>query len=390
MQVSKIEIRHVRIPLIRAIEHASKYRLESDNIVISCQLNDGSIGWGEGVPREYVTGETIDSTFEVLRTSNLSSLTEPVSSFAQAVHLIESLKLKTTPNDDRKCKSNSARCALELGLLDAFGRAYGEPLMNVVRLLEPEQYEPKEWVRYSAAITKARGLKSKLYPFILRWMGFEQLKVKVGIQGIDDVKRTACIRRWAGKEMDIRLDANESWTSENFESNINKLMPFNISSIEQPLPHDQIGTLTELRKRIAVPIMLDESLCSEADAERAVQERLCDYFNIRLSKCGGFIPSLRLASFASRHKIGIQLGCQVGESAILSAAGRHFATSVRGLRFLEGSYDRHLVRDSLAVDDITIQRGGKAPMLTGSGLGIRIDPERVDALTVRREVIFGE
>ena len=82
--------------------------------------------------------------------------------------------------------------------------------------------------------------------------------------------------------------------------------------------------------------MLDESLCGMADAERAAADGLCDLFNLRLSKCGGFIPSLRLAQFAARHGLGYQLGCQVGETAVLSAAGRHFATSVKDLRYRRG------------------------------------------------------
>ena len=57
------------------------------------------------------------------------------------------------------------------------------------------------------------------------------------------------------------------------------------------------------------------------------------------------MPTLRLAQFAKQHGIGCQLGCQVGETAILSAAGRHFAGSVADLRHVEGSYDRHLVRE---------------------------------------------
>ena len=93
--------------------------------------------------------------------------------------------------------------------------------------------------------------------------------------------------------------------------------------------------------------MLDESLCGMIDAERAVAGGWCDLFNLRLSKCGGFIPSLRLAQLARRHGLGYQLGCQVGETAILVAAGRHFASSVADIRYLEGSYDRHLVREAL-------------------------------------------
>jgi muconate cycloisomerase len=120
-----------------------------------------------------------------------------------------------------------------------------------------------------------------------------------------------------------------------------------------------------------------------------VQNGWCDLFNLRLSKCGGLIPSLRLAQLARRHGLGYQLGCQVGETGILSAAGRHFATSVDGLRYLEGSYDRHLVWERLTEEDITFRRrGGWAPALVGCGLGVTIDPARVDWVTQRKEKLI--
>ena len=100
--------------------------------------------------------------------------------------------------------------------------------------------------------------------------------------------------------------------------------------------------------------------------------------------------SVRLAQLAKRHGLGYQLGCQVGETAILSAAGRHFATSVADLRHVEGSYDRHLVWERLSVEDITFsRRGGRAPALVGCGLGITVDPARVDWVTVRKEKLIG-
>jgi muconate cycloisomerase len=126
-----------------------------------------------------------------------------------------------------------------------------------------------------------------------------------------------------------------------------------------------------------------------------VEQGTCDLFNLRLSKCGGFIPSLRLAQFAREHGLGYQLGCQVGETAILSAAGRHFATSVAGIRYLEGSYDRRLVREALATRDITFGYGGWAPALTTpglgglGGLGVAIDEAALRRVTIRKEVLLG-
>ncbi len=90
-----------------------------------------------------------------------------------------------------------------------------------------------------------------------------------------------------------------------------------------------------------------------------------------------------LAQYAKRHGLSCQLGCQVGESAVLSAAGRHFACSVAGLLYLEGSYDRHLVREALSTRDITFGWGGKASALPGPGLGITISPAAVERVVLR-------
>lgn len=354
-----------------------------------CVLSDGTVGFGEGVPRDYVTGETVDSALELLKRSDLANQLEPCPTFDRAVGMAERLRLAPMPGDDRNCGGNAARCAVELAILDAFGRAYGEPLMNATKWIAPDLYRPRERVQYSGIILSARGWKARAMTLGYRLTGFRQVKVKVGIPGQDDVKRLRTIRACAGSGIELRLDANEAWTADEAADRIRALQPFGIVSVEQPVPHEQVEQLGNLRKRVDTPVMLDESLCSEVDAERAVRNGWADLFNLRLSKCGGFIPSLRLMQSAAEHGIGCQLGCQVGETAILSAAGRHFAASVTGLRAVEGSFDRHLLFDPLTGDDITFGRGGWAPMLNGSGLGVAFDRNRVDAATVRREVLIG-
>ena len=389
MRIVELEARHVRVALRRTVTHASHSRTDTDNVVVRCVLADGSVGYGEGVPRDYVTGETIDSCLALLKGSALAAQLTPCADFPAAVHLAERLRLAPVPGDDRLIQGNAARCALEIAVLDAYGRAFGEPLMNVTKLVAPDLYEARESVRYSGIIGNPKGWKGRVYPLVYRLAGFAQVKLKVGIPDTDDVKRTRRTRRWLGSKMDLRIDANEAWSATEAADKIRALEPFGITSVEQPVPHEQVAGLADVRKAINTPVMLDESLCGPVDAERAVAGGWCDLFNLRLSKCGGFIPSLRLALLAKRHGLGCQLGCQVGETGILSAAGRHFATSVGGLRYVEGSYDRHLVRDALTAEDLTFGRGGAAPMLVGSGLGVAVDPARLDAATVRRESILG-
>jgi muconate cycloisomerase len=376
---------HVRIPLRRRIRHASHTRTETDNLLVRCILADGTEGFGEGVPRDYVTGETIESSVELLRRSDLTSQLEDCRDFEQALAVVERLRLAPVPGDERGCEGNAARCAVELAVLDAFGRHFGRPLSDATRLLAPEIHQPQSRVRYSAAITTARGRKTLVAAIVFRFYRFGQVKVKVGMEGYDDLHRLGVIRRWAGRTIDIRVDANEAWTPAEAVERIRALEKFNITAVEQPVPHDQASGLRALRQQVRTPIVLDESLCSRFDAERAVEGQTCDLFNLRLSKCGGFIPSLRLAQFAKQHGLGCQLGCQVGETGVLSAAGRHFAASVAGLRYLEGSYDRHLVLENLTTKDLTFGRGGWAPALPDPGLGITIDPQAIARVAVRQE-----
>lgn len=367
------------------MRHASHQRTTTDNVVVRCVAEGGAEGYGEGVPRDYVTGETVDSALALLRASDLRSQFGPVPDFEHAVALAERLRLNPFPGDDRGCRGNAARCALELAVLDAAGRHFGRPLADVTQILTPELLKRQTQVRYSGVITSARGFKARVLSRVLRFYRFRKVKVKVGIAGYDDPGRLRLIRSVVGEAIDLRVDANEAWSADEAAERIRALEPFGISAVEQPLAHADAGKLRDLRGRVKVPVMLDESLCGMADAERAVADGLCDLFNLRLSKCGGYVPSLRLAGFASRHGLACQLGCQVGETAILSAAGRHFASSVAGLRYLEGSYDRHLVREALGTRDLTFGWGGKAPALTEPGLGVDIDPAALARVTVRKD-----
>jgi L-alanine-DL-glutamate epimerase-like enolase superfamily enzyme len=388
VKIAELTAYHVRIPLRKAIRHASHSRTDTDNVLVRCVLEDKTEGWGEGVPRDYVTGETVDSALALLKKSELSAQREGCADFAGAVAFAERLRVADVAGDDRGIQGNAARCAVELALLDAYGRRFGAPVSEATRLLTPDLYEPRPKVQYSGAITSAKGFKLRLSAWAMRLYGFRQLKVKVGIAGQDDSDRLRSIRKRVGAGMDLRVDANEAWPATEAAERIQALEPFGISSVEQPSLHAELAGLAEVRRQVRTPLMLDESLCGMADAERAVVLGACDLFNLRLSKCGGFIRTLRLAQFAKAHGLACQLGCQVGETAVLSAAGRHFAASVGGLRYLEGSYDRHLVREALGTRDFTFGRGGWASALPGPGLGVSIDSRALERVAIRKEALL--
>jgi muconate cycloisomerase len=389
MRIVELTAMHAHIPLKRVIRHASHVRSETENVVVRCTLSDRTTGYGEGLPRDYVTGETIESALDLLKRSDLSSQFESCGDFAAAVAMAERLRLSPVEGDDRECMGNAARCAVELAILDAYGKAFGEPLSVVTRMLTPELYKVRDRIRYSGIIATSKGVRARGVALVMRLFGFRDIKVKVGIPGHNDRRRLRAIRRCVGSMMDIRVDANEAWSPDEAVDRIRALRPARISSVEQPVAHEHLNRLADIRKEVQTPIMLDESLCSMVDARRAFDLQACDAFNLRISKCGGFIPTLRLAEFARQHGLSYQLGCQVGETAILTAAGRHFAGSVTDLRAAEGSYDRHLVKEALGTEDLTFEKGGLAPMLVGSGLGMTVDTEALPRVVARKEQLLG-
>ncbi|HAH48718.1 MAG TPA: hypothetical protein DCM07_28545 [Planctomycetaceae bacterium] len=199
----------------------------------------------------------------------------------------------------------------------------------------------------------------------------------MGLPGSDDRALLKRIRSIMGRKMDLRVDANEAWTREILDRKTEQLASFRISAIEQPVRHTDITSLKNINRLQQIPVMLDESLCSMDDAETAISEGYCNYFNLRISKLGGLIPTLLIAQRARQAGFKYQLGCQVGETGILSAAGRHFAAAVCEIAFLEGSFDRYLLTENIINEEISFGRGGLAPALSGPGLGITVNEERL-------------
>jgi len=383
MRIAELTAYIVNLRLRKTIKHASFSRRESANVVVCCRLANGITGWGEGVPRPYVTGETPEGAVEQFMGFPVAQqLDGDCDRWEHVFALCDRFRPAVGQDDPRGCRTNSLKCAVELSILDAFGQLFGEPLSAVTEHFDPARQvrisSPK--VRYSGAVTSATRRKEVISAIAMRAYGFRHCKVKVGIAGSDEARRLRVLRRWLGRRMDIRLDANAAWHADEVAAKLRPLLQYRISCIEQPVPHTEVDALEEVRRETPVPVMLDESLTSIADAKSAIRGHTCDLFNVRLSKCGGFLNSLRIAALAHSAGIDYQLGCHPGESGILSAAGRHWATSVKDIRYCEGSYDRHLLTDSLTNEDITFGYGGVARALKGPGLGVTVNRSTVRRL----------
>ncbi len=98
------------------------------------------------------------------------------------------------------------------------------------------------------------------------------------------------------------------------------LLRFDPTALEQPVPHAEVIALAELRPRLGVPVMLDESLCGFPDAVAAVRTADGRSFERPAVEVRRHIPSLRIIGLAQRSGLGVQLGCHPGETC--AAFGR--------------------------------------------------------------------
>ena len=395
MRIHRLTAFQVPIALKKPVRHASHLRHENETLILRCVMDDGSCGWGEGLPRPYVTGETIDSVWRHLEQTDFSPLRDATFSSAQkASQAIDAFRFAEVPADSgieiRECFGNSVRCALELAMLDAACRMEAITIGDFIQEhpAVADVTSPRDEVFYSGAVTSMTPGSQWISAIKMRLFAFRQIKVKVGTVGITDADLLRRVRRIVGAAVDLRLDANEAWHCDEVAARVAPLIHFRPSSLEQPVPHGEVQGLRQVRSEITVPVMLDESLCCREDAERAIAGEWCDLFNIRLSKCGGISRSLELVRIARQNGLGYQLGCQVGETGILSAAGRHFACNIPDLRYLEGSFDRFLVRETLTEQDLTFRYGGRGTRLSGHGLGIDVNECRVREIAVRTQELI--
>jgi L-Ala-D/L-Glu epimerase len=203
--------------------------------------------------------------------------------------------------------------------------------------------------------------------------GFRVLKVKTGDSLEEDVERLARLRERCGSAVRIRADANQGYTLEETVLYFARTSALDIEFVEQPVPRERFRELSralahEQRARVAA----DESLHDEADAlALAAPEPACGIYNIKLMKCGGVAPGMRIAAIAETAGVALMWGC-MDESRISIAAALHAAFASPATRYLDLDGSLDLARD-VAEGGFTMV-DGRMRTPDASGLGIRITP----------------
>jgi len=373
MWLNKIDLYLLQIQLCMPIKHYLAERTHSENLVVKVVTDSGVVGFGEGIARQYVTGEVMESSLRFLQEHLLPQLNgfHP----SGPPDLIEALT--ELLSEDNRAQAPAACCALELAILDAAGKTWSQ---SVTQMLGGGD-QP---LIYSAVIPMMSPPSFHRLLHLIRDMQMSFVKIKVGNERDTEVLSLA--REILGHEVDLRVDANGAWSSEEAEKRIAAMMAYGISAVEQPVPKEDIQGLKRLSEQVEIPIIADESLCLERDAKKLSSLDACQVFNLRLSKCGGILAANRLYEIGRKKAIAAQLGCQVGETGILSAAGRQLASS-RKLLYLEGSYSSYLLQDDIVNEPVEFGPGGVAQPLAGHGLGVSVNEETLQRLAVMHEEI---
>jgi len=373
MWLKKIDLYLLQIQLCMPIKHYLAERTHSENLVVKVVTDSGVVGFGEGIARQYVTGEVMEASLRFLQDHLIPQLNGFHPSGPS--DLIEALT--ELLSEDNRAQAPAACCALELAILDAAGKTWSQ---SVAQMLGGGD-QP---LIYSAVIPMMSPPSFHRLLQVIRDMEMSFVKIKVGNERDTEVLSLA--REILGHEVDLRVDANGAWSSEEAQKRITAMMAYGISAVEQPVPKEDIQGLKRLSEQVEIPIIADESLCLERDAKKLTSQDACQVFNLRLSKCGGILAANRLYEIARKKAIAAQLGCQVGETGILSAAGRQLASS-RKLLYLEGSYSSYLLQDDIVNEPVEFGPGGVAQPLAGHGLGVSVNEETLQRLAVMHEEI---
>ncbi len=401
--VHRLSIFPLSIPLRRQVAHAASRRSVADPVVVAVELTNGIAGYGETLPRPYVTQETVESVVHAIQTTFIPVVMAfHAESFPEALEAIEALPWQ----DEEGRTLPAARAAVELALLDASLRAYHRDMDAVVQWMGlPGFGSPgsTRQIRYSGVLASDELAATLRQLRLMYWYGLRHFKLKVGMPGDMERLERVCdfLHRPLAKERaTLRIDANAAWSKESAIEWLFATAHLPIAAVEQPLPR---GCEDELhlppqkinsaqaaprglptRRDFILPaarvLIQDESLVTLDDAQRLIDLGIADAFNIRLSKCGGLIPSLRLAALARRHNVSIQLGCMVGETSILSAAGLRFLEVCPGVTWAEGCFGSFLLTGDTTKKALRFGYGGRPPKLKEPGLGVAVDPIRLKRL----------
>ena len=324
------------------------------NVVVRIETDDGLAGWGAASPAPHVTGETLDACAAALAPENVLWLVG---------RDVRGLPAICRELDRRAPGVPAARAALDMALHDLLAQHLGVPLVEMLGRAHRELP-----TSITIGIKGVGETLAEAEEYVGR--GFRILKVKTGLSLEEDVERLRRLReKYPAAAVRIRADANQGYTVEQTLQFFRETERLGLEFLEQPVPAASVETLRGLPEPVRARLAADESLLCPRDALRlALPPRAVGIFNIKLMKCGGVFPAVRIATVAELAGIDLMWGC-MDESVISIAAALHAALSCAATRYLDLDGSLDLARDVAAGGFVIAE--GMMRTTDAPGLGVR-------------------
>lgn len=312
MKITNITTTECQIPLRTPFKTALRTVDCVHDLLVRVETDTGAVGYGEAPPTAVITGETLGS---------LHTAVEEFIAPALRGMEVEDLDAVMTKLDRCLVRNTSAKAAVDMALYDLFAQSCGKPLYKVLGGAR-SSIETDLTISVNPVPVMVADAKAAMEE------GFKVLKIKVGKEGLADIPRLKAIREAVGPEVSLRVDANQGWTAKQAVRIITALEDAGVDPelVEQPVPAHDIDGLEYITRRVATPILADESVFSPADAFHILQRHAADMINIKLMKTGGIWQALKICSAAEVYGVECMMGCML-ESKLAVSAAAHLAAA---------------------------------------------------------------
>ena len=378
MKIKSVRLIKTNIPFVLVFKHSSKSRSEVEALLVEIETEKGFKGYGETLPREYVTGESIESVEKNLKEYVLPQIKgQEFKTFDSLVDFLDNFYIFFK---SLKSYEMCVKTPIELSLLDAFSK---EKNISLLELFGSPKINN---VIYSGVVSADKPFIVKQFLKKYNKIGLKQFKLKVGKDFNTDLKNILLTKKIIGEDAEIRVDANEGWNLEQAKEELTKFHELGIVSVEQPMPKSDKEDYPKLMNFLKgkMDISLDEGLCTYDDAKWMVENEGASIFNLRISKNGGITNALKIHKLASENNIRCQLGAQVGETSLLSSAGRILSAICGDFPFHEGSFGTNLLAYDLTNSPLEFGNNGDGEieyLNKKMGLGIEVNNKLLNKMT---------
>ena len=356
MKITNIEIKTMLLPFPAPVKIAFAVIEGATGVFVRITTDEGIFGLGEASPFGPVTGETVESTVAALELFR-PALIGMEATDLEGIHAVM---------DKMLAYNGSAKCAVDIALYDIIGKAAGLPLYKVLGGSCPTIESD-----ITIHIDEPAAMAALAKEYVAR--GYRVLKIKTGINPEEDLEAIRQIREAVGPDIRLRIDANQGYDLCTAYRVLEEMKKLGVEAAEQPLPHWNIDGMAELRKQLhGIQIMADESVHDFHDANRVIKAGAADVINIKLMKCGGIYPALKINAAAEAAGIPCMLGCMADMKIAITAATSLIA-AMRNIK--EADMDSFLFKKDpeMGMKGGFTYEGGTYTLSDKPGLGIDFD-----------------